>query len=405
MAADLFAKHVAKRGQLLYPLLIASVKLNSKGPAVIPPLGKEGTEKMRIALMSPGNDCCGVAIHAWLVGSAWLSRGHELIVLASTDERPKGRVPLDRADEPFVKRCWEMYRYGDRIEDDAPLGLFFDPKPFLEEDFDVFFVEKPCSTPLSALSKIFDDIRRKGPVVAIMHEGRPLKNKRFYGLTWDAASLFDERYMALYGRSLPARRVEVIPYPFHPVREGDKGEARSSLGLPEEPTIVLAFGMRAGHLWPVMPILSELADELDIKLLILAKHEEALRASRALRARYGFVEIRREAPAPDRLYRYLHASDAVLLHRRPAPYVPVSSTVHLCLGSMRPILCSDNNFFTPYDGFVIKYRTPGELREKLKAVLNGDSWVGEVLDRARHVIGRFSADKIATRLLDLARAS
>jgi len=214
-----------------------------------------------------------------------------------------------------------MYRYGDRIEDDTDRDLFFDPRPFLEEDFDVLFVEKPCSTPLSALSKIFDVLKEKGPVVAIMHEGIPLKNKRFYDLVWDAVSLFDERYMAIYGRSLPAKRVEIIPYPFHPVHEGDKARARASLGLPEDRDMVLTFGMRAGHLWPVMPILSELADELDIMLLILAKHEEALKISRALKAKYDFVEIRREAPAPDRLYADLHASDAVLLHRRPAPYV------------------------------------------------------------------------------------
>ena len=360
---------------------------------------------MRIALMSPWNDCCGVAIHAWLVGSAWLSQGHELVVFASRDERPKGRVPLDRPDEPFVRRCWEMYRYGDRVKDDAPLGLFFDPGPFLEEEFDVLFVEKPCSTPLSALSRIFDSLREKGPVVAIMHEGVVPENRRFYELEWDAATLFDERYMALYGRSIRARRIRIIPYPFHPVCEGDKAGARDALGLPDDRALVLTFGMRASHLWPVMPALSELARELDFTLLILAKHEEALRESRALKGKYDFVKIRREAPPPDRLYRYLHASDAVLLHRRPAPYVPVSSTVHLCLGAMRPIVCSDNNFFTPYDGFVIKYGAPEELKEKLRGVLVGDDIVQEALDRARQVIRRFSADRIASELLRLALAS
>ena len=359
---------------------------------------------MRIALMSSWNDCCGVAMHAWLVGSAWLRMGHELVVFASVDERPKGRIPLDRPDEAFVRRCWEMYRYGDRIEDDGPLGLFFDPEPFLKEEFDALFVEKPCSTPLSALSKIFDSLKEKGPIVAVMHEGAPLKNKRFYELKWDAASLFDERYVALYGHSIRARKVEIIPYPFHPVKEGEKTRARASLGLPDDKAIVLTFGMRAGHLWPIMPVLSRIAEKIDFVLLILAKHEEALRVSEALRARYGFVEIRREAPPPERLYTYLHASDAVLLHRRPAPYVPVSSTVHLCLGAMRPIVCSDNNFFTPYDGFVIKYGGPEELEEKLLAVLNGEDIVREALEKARDVIRRFSADKIAARLLKLAFA-
>ncbi len=358
---------------------------------------------LRIALMSPWNDCCGVAIHARLIGYAWLSLGHRLLVLASTDERPKGRVPLDTPDEPFVHRCWEMYRYGDRVEDDEPLGLFFDPRPFLKEDFDVLFVEKPCSTPLSQLARIFERLRARGPVVAIMHEGIVPENRRLYELEWDVATVFDERYMALYGHLLRARRVEVVPYPFHPVREGDKRAAREALGLPcDGHAIVLAFGLRASHLWPVMPVLSELASEMNFTLLILAKGREALSASEALRARYDFVEVRHEAPPPERLYTYLHASDAILLHRRPAPYVPVSSTVNLCLGAMRPILCPDNNFFVPYDGAVIKYGSPGELGEKLRAVLNGDELVREALARARELIERWSAEEVAKRLLELA---
>jgi len=359
-------------------------------------------EALKIGLVSPWNDCCGVAVHAWLVGSAWLRMGHELVVFAPIDERLKGRLPVDAPDEPFVIRCWEMYQHGDRLEDDGILGLYLDPRPLLEEDFDVLFVEKPCSTPLGKLMKLMHWLKRKGPVVAVMHAGIVPRLRSFYRAEWDAAALFDERFYRLYGHVIKARRLAIIPYPFHPVKVGDKEVARRELGLPSDVEIVLAFGVRAKHLWPLMPYIAHLAERRDLKLLILAEHGEGLKHALALRKRYDFVEVRREAPHYEALYAYLHASDAVVLHRPPADYVPISSTVHLCLGAMRPLLCPDNNFFEVYDGAVVKYSGPEDFAEKLEAVLDGDTLVDEALRKAKLMVDENRPEKIAEELLELA---
>ena len=356
---------------------------------------------MRIAIMGPWNDCCGIAVHARLVGQALLDMGHELVVFASRRERPVGRIPVDVEDEPFVRRNWDMYRYGDRIEDDAPLDLFFDPAPMLEEDYEVLIVEKPCTTPLSKLVPIFGELKAKARVLAVMHEGRVPANRNLYRLRWDVATVFDGRFMELYGHLLNAGRVEVVPYPCHPVVEGDRKSARDALGLPDDGAIVMAFGLRARALWPIMPVLDGLAGRYDIRLLILVEHERFMPDALSLRARYGFVMIRRGAPDFEGLYAYLHASDALLLHRPPADYVPVSSTVQLCLGALRPILCPDNNFFEIYGDAVLRYSGPDELEEKLKAVLEGDG-LEELIERAREFVLERDPISIAERLLSLA---
>lgn len=325
--------------------------------------------------------------------------GHELVVFASTGERPKGRLPIKASDEPFVYRNWEMYRYGDRIRDDEPLDLFFDAKPMLKEGYDVLFIEKPTCTPLSKLSGVFNDIKERARVAAIMHEGRIPIHRRFYGLRWDAASVFDERFMRLYGHLLNAEKVAVVPYPCHPIALGSRGDARAKLGLPEEKKMVLAFGLRANALWPIMPILAKVARNIDMCLLILVEHEKFLGIAEALRAKYDFVLLRIDAPSFEDLYTYLHASDAVLLHRPAADYVPVSSSVHLCLGSLRPILCPDNNFFEKCDG-VLKYSGPEDLEDKLRLALE-EGLPKEVMERALRYIKEREPRKVARELLDL----
>ena len=214
---------------------------------------------LKIALMSSWNDCCGIAVHAWLTGYSWLSMGHELLVFAPIRERPRGRIPMNVQDEPFVYRNWEMHRLGDKIEDDAPLDLFFDPKALLEEDFEILFVEKPTSIPISKFSRIFDVLKRKARVVAIMHEGRVPANRRFYDLRWNLATVFDDRFFNLYGYLLNADRVSVVPFPCHPVIYGDRHEARRELNLPLDDYLVLAFGIRACGLRPIMPVLERVA--------------------------------------------------------------------------------------------------------------------------------------------------
>ena len=283
------------------------------------------------------------------------------------------------------------------------LKLYFNSEPILEEAPDVLFVEKPCITPLPQLLELMPILRRMGPVVAIMHEGVVPRPRSFYALHWDLATVFDQRFYRLYGHLIRARAVKVVPYPFHPVVRGDRREARRALGLPEDREIVLSFGIRAKHLGPIMPYVAEVASKRDLMFLILAKHKDDLAHALKLKARYDFVEVRHEAPHYTGLYRYLHASDVILPHRPPRhDYIPVSSTVHLCLGALRPILCPSNSFFENYDGAVITYRGPRDMVEKLELILDGDAVIEEALGRAEELIRENTPDRIARELLELA---
>ena len=360
---------------------------------------------MKIAIMSPWNDCCGVSVHAELIGKEWMNQGHEIVVFAPTDERVGGRIPVETEDERFVYRNWEMYRYGAKVEDESYLDLYFNSNPIISEDYDLFVIEKPCLTPLGKLLKIFQVIKRKAPTIAVMHEGRVPKNVNFYKFDWDIITLFDERYKKLLADITPADKTHIVPYPCHPIVEGNMLEARSKLGLPrdEDTKIVLAYGIRLKNLREVLPIFKELRKTYDGVLLMLASHEESAGPAKDIARKYKFTMFRKEAPPTSRLYTYFHASNAILVHKGGADYLPTSSSVHLCLGSMRPILCPNNNFVEVLDREVIKYSNLDELRERLVYVFEGRN-VQSILSNARKYVTRNSASNIANTLMKLARS-
>lgn len=328
--------------------------------------------------------------------------GHEVTVFAPIGERGRGGIPLDVVDESFVHRNWEFYRYGDRIVDDNELDLYFDPSPILHENFDIFVIEKPSSTPIGKLLKILPEIKNKGPVIAVMHEGRRIINKNFYKADFDIYTLFDERFEKLFKNLLPEDKTFIVPFPCHPIIEGNMMEAREKLELPsdEDLKIILAFGIRLKYLREILPIFKKLSKKYNIMLLLLSKHPESVSTGKEITKHYDFTVFKYEAPPIERLYTYLHASNVVLLHRGPTKdYIPVSSTVNLCLGALRPILCPDNNFFETFKDEVIKYSGIKELEEKLGNVLENVGIDG-TLKAARKYLEDNSAGKVAQKLLE-----
>ena len=356
---------------------------------------------MRIAIMSPWNDACGVALHAELIGRAFLELSHDIVVFGAKDERVKGRIPLDVEDEPFVYRNWEMYRYGWRIRDDNELNLYFDEKPLLEENYDAFIIEKPTLSPLGKLLKIFNEIRSKATTIAVMHEGEPIINENFMKLNFDAYTIFDKRFLNILGNILPSDKTFIIPYPCHPIKTGDRKKAREKLDLPLDKKIVLVFGIRIKNLFDILPVLERLSNEYDLLLLIIAKEKENAEAGRRIADKYEWAEFRYGAPPTSVIYDYLHASDAVLFHRGPANYIPVSSAVHQTLGALTPIICPDNNFFETFNKEVLKYRSLTELEERLREVFEHQPVVNEVIRNAKEFVRKHEARKIAEMYLKL----
>lgn len=85
---------------------------------------------MKVAMMSQWNIPCGVSIHAELIGGVWVKMGHDLKVFVPVEL--KG-YQFDE-DEPHIKRCYTLREYRNKP------GFFFDPRPFLMQDCDVFVV-------------------------------------------------------------------------------------------------------------------------------------------------------------------------------------------------------------------------------------------------------------------------
>ncbi len=356
---------------------------------------------MKIAIMSPWNDCCGVSVHAELIGREWIKQGHEIVVFAATDERVKGRIPVDTKDEEYVYRNWEKYRYGEKVRDESELDLYFDAEPILKEDYDLFVIEKPCLTPLAKLLKIFPQIKEKAKTIAIIHEGRIPENVNFYKFDWDLYTLFDQRFKKLFENHLPKEKTHIISYPCHEITEGNMTEKRSELGLPLDKKIILAFGMRLKHLREVFPIFEELKKSYDISPLMFTSHQENIEIAKKLVDGYEFAIFRQESPPMERLYKYLHASDAILIHRPPASdYSPTSSTVHLCLGGMHPLICPENNVFEIFDRAVIKYSNLAELKGRLLDIVEARG-IDSIIEAARKYVMENSAGNVAKKLVKL----
>jgi hypothetical protein len=354
----------------------------------------------RVALISSWNAVCGVSIHAELIGRALLEMGHELRVFAPIQYEDDETHLCFKVDKPYVLRNYSFLRYGDRCVDETLLSsLFIDTTPLLVGDFDLLIVEKPSSLPLKGLMEIFPHF--KGRTLAVLHECRRPENPYFYRVEWDTVTVFDERYQKLFSEVFPEGRLHIVPYPCHPIREGDKTEEKRRLGLPDEVGLLLSFG-RLHEPEAVVETLQPLCSERpELRYLCLVGDLEFYKRLKGLEAEHTFLDVRFDRPPIKELYRYLIAADALLIHKAEVRgEIRLSSTAHLCLGSLTPILCPDVSYFNPFDGEVLKYRSLKEMRRLLSLILDGG--YEELEERARRFVEERSAERVAERLLQLA---
>lgn len=355
---------------------------------------------MKIALISSWNACCGVSTHAELVAEALQRSGHKLTILAPTSYEDDNTKLIHAPDQPNVTRCYSFLRYGDRATDTGLLdSLYLDADPLLGDGFDLVMVEKPTSTPLGRLAEALRRTGDTGRLVAILHEGTAPLNPYLGRLDWDAAAIFDERYRPLFKGVIPGHRVHVVPFPCHPVERRDKGQARERLGFPRDAEVVFSYGSLRGY-GPVIDAVTRLGEEQGKLILLLMAGDP--RTYTQLRTRLGgnpACRILFGRPPTGALYDYLCASDALILHKGHPPHVAVSSSAHLCMGSLTPILCSDTAHFEMHGGELIKYREMGGLMEGLRWVLDGGAT--EVALEAQGYVEAHRADAVAERLTEL----
>jgi len=340
---------------------------------------------MKIVMMSRWNIPCGVSLHAELIGREWVKMGHDLQVLAPVE------VEGYRCDEDelYVKRCYTLRNKP---------GYFFDPKPFLKEDCDVFVVQNLEILPMEDLLKIYPAIREKAKTVFVVHEGKPPRDSVFYEFDFDAVVCFDERYKKFLKDIYDGDKIRIIPYPCHPVLHGDKVKARKRLDLPLDKKIVFNYGIGIYRHLHLLPILERLNQDYPLILLTLTHIQEWYDLFEAARGRYQFIKLRKGDIPIRELYAYLHASDALLVHKDSAEAIVVPSTVNLCLGSGCPILAYNTNFFETFDKEVIKYSGLGEA---LVDLFEESEKVKMTLRIAERYVRENSSYEIAKRFVEL----
>jgi hypothetical protein len=349
-------------------------------------------------MMTPWNSNSGPSTCAELVGREWVRRGHELTVFSHDGSSVSDGVIIQE-DEPYVIRCFgtSYWKHSD----------WLDAKPLLESHFEFFLVQHLSITPMKELLKVFPHIRKKSRTILVIHENRLPTESAFFRFSWDTLVCFDERYKSFLVKAFPPSKIHIIPFPYHPMRVGDKVSSRRKLGLPLDRRVILFFGYSVWRNRPILEPLAELGREYPIHILALSTDEYSIEQLEAESRRLMVqVEIRREAPPLPRLYTYLHASDALVKHvdeEWKEDVALISSTIHLCLGSGCPIVVSDAKIFETYDQQVLKYHTRDdeEFKECLVEVFEEGEKLMRLREAVRECVSRDSAQAVAERYIRL----
>jgi hypothetical protein len=347
---------------------------------------------MKIGMMTRWNVPCGVSTHAEPLGRAWVEVGHELKVFAPLE----WDIPQTQRDEPYVTRCFRL-GFGRRDWE----GIFLDPQPFLEENYDVFVVQNLELMPLPQLFRIFPEIRKKAKTVLVIHEGKAPTDPLFYSFEWDAVVCFDERHVGYLSKIYPRDKIHIIPYPCHPIKHGDGFEARFKLDFPVDKKIILNYGLNVYLSAHFLPAIERLASRYPLIFLVLTCVEDHIRLFEGLSLKYKFIQLRRGVASTERLYTYLHASDALIFAKPTAEAIVVSSTVFECLGSGCPILVVDSNFVDTLSDEVLKFRDFKELEERLTDIFEGRENVKRCLRAAETYVINNSSQVVGKRFIAL----
>lgn len=337
---------------------------------------------MKIDMMSAWNLDSGPSIHAELVGREWVRMGHDLAVYSFIRSDFHGTTFVGE-DESYVTRC-----FGTRKD--------LDPRPILRSRADFFLAQDLGMLPKDDLGKIFHHIKDRAKAVNIIHDAELSSDPSFYQFEWDAIVCFDERYKRFLREVFSERTIQIIPFPCRPLVEGDKEKARRKLGLPLGKKILLIFGQRVKSDLAMIETISNLGRDYPIMLLVVSIHTPS-----QIEAENIQVEVRNEAPPMAGLYDYLHASDALLLHRQSDKTAVVSSTANQCLGSGCPIVALDSPFFEEYEDEVLKYRNAEEFESRLVEVFEEGKKLTKTLNAAKRYVERNSSERVAETYLKL----
>jgi hypothetical protein len=350
---------------------------------------------MKIAMIGSWNSDSGAAIHAELIGRAWIEKGIDLKVFTFYRSSFHGTALTKSAkeEEDYVTRCFTVYGLP---------NAEMDTKPIVEEDFDILVAEDLGMIPMRDLLKIFPDIKKKAKTVNIIHDGKLSDKPEFFKFDWDHVVCFDDRYYDFLKKAYPEEKLSIIQYPSYPLRLGDKVKTRKELGLPLDKKIILLFGQAARSSVNTSVVLDHLSEKYDIMLLLVTEGEAVLEAFRCIQSRVKFdMNIVEKSPDMDLLYKYLHAADCMLYNKHSMGIAVVGSTIFQCMGAGCPIVALESNFVYPFRREVIKYRNYYELEDSITDVFEEGKKYKEQQIAIREYLEDKSAEPTAEKFLEL----
>ena len=347
---------------------------------------------MKIGMMCLWNAANGSAIHAELVGKAWMELGHKLRVF-SAEKHPDAR-PTFQKDEDFVIRHF-------RVNEVIPFtrAASFDPSPLLNEEYEVFVAQNVERLPADKLLEVFPEIKKKALTVLVVHEGKSPEDPLYYKFDWDAIVCFDQRYKDYLVKFFSFEKIHVISYPYHKIELGDKGDAKKKLELPLDKKIIFSFGFRTKDIVSVLPALKEVDKEYPFRYVIIANPESEVDELLEAQKTYGFIDLQVRPLTQHELYTYLHASDVLLIHRDSSQKYKavVSSSVCQVLGSGCPILFHDSNYIELHGDEIWKYQDFDDMKVKIIDLFNNKFEICKV----ETFLEQHNAERIADRFLEL----
>jgi len=349
----------------------------------------------KIALFSKWNAADGTSILAELIGRE-LAKKYDLTVFAPiNDVKPVQGM----TDEDYVIRCCNVRG--------TPSGKWiFDPKPFLEKDYDILVLQRIEWIPMEELIKIYPKIKEKAKVIYVVHEVKLPENPLFWKFEWDAVICFDERYKRMWKDVYPKEKIHMIPYPCNPVRRGDKNKSRQELNLPLDKKIVLMYGWYPKtHIFPLLPHLAELRKHNDFVLLLVISRDYLDKELLKEIEKHDFIEWRDELPLTSKLDKYFHASDVYIFYKPKYEFKPgqimVSSSILSYLGTLTPILAIGSPYIQLLGGAIMRFSNMEELKDKLVSVFEGKPMVKRTLMDAEKYVIRNSKEKVAQEYIKL----
>ena len=349
----------------------------------------------KIALFSKWNAADGTSVLAELIGREWV-KNYDLTVFAPiNDVKPVQGM----TDDDYVIRCCN-------VQGTSSGQWTFDPKPFLEKDYDIIVLPRIEWILLEELINIYPKIKEKAKVIYVIHEVKLPENPIFWKFEWDAVVCFDERYKQMWKEVYPEEKLHIISYPCNPLRKGDKNKSRQELNLPLDTKIVFMYGWYPNtHIFPLLPYLAELRKQYDFVLLLVIAREYLDKELLKEIERHDFIEWRDELPPATKINKYFYASDAYIFYKPKSEFKPgeimVSSSILSYLGTLTPILAIESPHIQPLGRAVMKFSNMEELKDKLVSVFEGKPMVNQTLKAAEEYVIRNSKEKVAQEYIKL----